>query len=280
MADPNDIPHLIKLLDDPSETVRSALAEEFISFGGKLERLLNELPDSVSDAQRDSIRMLVADYHRAALLRRWPDWYAMEGFAEKIEMGMSLLGRYMEGAAYDLPLGRMLDHLAGEFLRTESPLNGRELANFLFEEENFVGAKDSYYDPQNSNLFRVLESKRGIPISLAALYIFVGHRLGISIGGCNWPGHFLARVVIDDTPMLVDCFNKGVCVTEDSFLAMQGPSEEAARHVLGQEMSAALFLARVLTNLVHAYEEVGDTGSRQLMLNLLKDVQEELRKEN
>ena len=279
MADPNDIPHLIKLLDDPSDTVRAALAEEFVAFGSKLEPLMDGLPEPPDVLQRQDIQNLVADYHRDWLLRMWPDWYAMEGFAEKIETALGLLARYMNGTGYEVSLGRLLDKLAGEFLRTEAPLDGRALAEFLFEEKGYTGAKETYYDPKNSNMLYVLEMKRGIPITLAALYILVGHRLGISIQGCNWPGHFMARVIVDGEPMLVDGFNGGMCVTEEGFLAMQGPSLEAARHVLAQELTAEAFMARVLTNLVRAYEEGEHFANRQLMVTLLKDVQNELRKE-
>jgi regulator of sirC expression with transglutaminase-like and TPR domain len=85
-----------------------------------------------------------------------------------------------------------LDHLAAE-VPPADPADDRVdgLLRHLFGTVGFAGATTTYYDPDNSYLHRVLERRRGIPISLAVVVIEVGRRLGIELSGVGMPGHFL-----------------------------------------------------------------------------------------
>src|SRR5437762_2637714 len=69
-----------------------------------------------------------------------------------------------------------------------------ELAGYLFGECGFRGNQEEYYDPRNSYLNDVLESRTGIPITLAVVMIETGARLGLGLEGVGFPGHFLVRV--------------------------------------------------------------------------------------
>jgi regulator of sirC expression with transglutaminase-like and TPR domain len=64
---------------------------------------------------------------------------------------------------------------------------------YLFDEEGFTGNRDRYDDPSNSFLNEVLERRKGIPITLAVVYMEVARRAGMHVEGVNFPGHFLMR---------------------------------------------------------------------------------------
>jgi regulator of sirC expression with transglutaminase-like and TPR domain len=79
-----------------------------------------------------------------------------------------------------------LDDLAGS---VPTP-TASGIAEFLFGGEGlFRGNTDSYYDPANSFLDRVLQSGRGIPITLSVVMIEVGARLGVPLAGVGLPAH-------------------------------------------------------------------------------------------
>ncbi len=61
----------------------------------------------------------------------------------------------------------------------------------LFEVLGFGGAREDYYDPRNSMLDRVLDLRRGIPITLSVVVMAVGSRVGERFDGVGMPGHFL-----------------------------------------------------------------------------------------
>jgi len=60
MPDTSQLPYLLKLLDDDSETVRQSVIQAFRAFGSRLEAELCRLPDPPNQAQLEQIRKLVA----------------------------------------------------------------------------------------------------------------------------------------------------------------------------------------------------------------------------
>lgn len=64
----------------------------------------------------------------------------------------------------------------------------------LFEEARFRGNLGDYDEPANSYLPTVLQTRLGLPITLALIYKAVLERVGVPAVGINAPGHFLAGV--------------------------------------------------------------------------------------
>lgn len=89
------------------------------------------------------------------------------------------------------------------------------LHDVLFDEEGFAGEWTDYYNPLNSYLPAVLETRRGIPITLALLYKVVAERVGLTVQGINAPGHFLVRVRDSRGWILIDPFHKGQMLTPE-----------------------------------------------------------------
>ena len=70
----------------------------------------------------------------------------------------------------------------------------RWLNRFFFQELGFAGNVNHYYDPHNSYVHRVLSTRRGIPITLAVLYIELATQIGLTARGVSFPGHFLVKL--------------------------------------------------------------------------------------
>ena len=85
----------------------------------------------------------------------------------------------------------------------------------LFEEEGFVGNLDNYYNALNSYIPAVLNTRRGLPVTLSLIYKIVGQWAGLTIEGINAPGHFMVRVRCDNAWMIVDPFFGGQKLTRD-----------------------------------------------------------------
>jgi len=135
---------------------------------------------------------------------------------EKIELGRAALTI----ALTDYPnldvlnyLAR-IDRLAAEVARrldSEADIY-RSLAalNYvLFKQYGFNGNRADYFDPRNSFLNEVIERKTGIPITLSVLYMEVAKRVGLTLDGVGFPGHFLVKCVGDGEEIVIDSFNSG-----------------------------------------------------------------------
>jgi regulator of sirC expression with transglutaminase-like and TPR domain len=62
----------------------------------------------------------------------------------------------------------------------------------------------------------VIDRRRGIPISLAVIYMEVARRAGIEITGVNFPGHFLLRgnSPLGSDDLIIDPFPGGAMLSE------------------------------------------------------------------
>ena len=58
----------------------------------------------------------------------------------------------------------------------------------------YRGDTATYEDPQNANLMRVIDRRKGLPVALGILYIHAARAQGWDCAGLNFPGHFLIRL--------------------------------------------------------------------------------------
>lgn len=132
------------------------------------------------------------------------------------------------------------------------------LNRFLFEQQGFAPNLEDYYDPRNSFLNEVLERRVGIPITLSILYIEIGRRIGLTLEGVSFPGHFLVKCKLRDGTAILDPYCGGVSLSLNDL-------QQRLREVRGGEVSRAIvaglvvsankkeILARVLRNLKAIY---------------------------
>ena len=98
---------------------------------------------------------------------------------------------------------------------SRKPLRSRldVLNDLLFEKMQFSGNIDNYYDPKNSFLNHVIDSRKGIPISLSVIYLELAWNLGLDAAGVGFPGHFLVRINDEGKLLYVDSFYRGRVMT-------------------------------------------------------------------
>lgn len=83
----------------------------------------------------------------------------------------------------------------------------RMLNHFFYDELGFAGNVNDYYDPNNSYLHRVIATRRGIPISLAVLYMEIAQQIALPVKGISFPGHFLMKLSLPAGDVVLDPFN-------------------------------------------------------------------------
>jgi regulator of sirC expression with transglutaminase-like and TPR domain len=97
-----------------------------------------------------------------------------------------------------------------------APLQKLRLLNrYFFQELGFAGNVNDYHDPRNSYLSDVLALRRGIPISLALIYIEIASQLGLEASGVSFPGHFLVKLRMPRGEVVLDPFSGQSLSRED-----------------------------------------------------------------
>ena len=133
----------------------------------------------------------------------------------------------------------------------------RWLNRFFFDELAFGGNVNDYYAADNSYLHCVLDSRRGIPITLALLYIEMASHAGLKARGISFPGHFLVKLRLPRGEVVIDPFT-GHSLSRENLEERLGPYRRQ-RGLLGdfevplglflQEAAPRELLARLLRNL-------------------------------
>jgi regulator of sirC expression with transglutaminase-like and TPR domain len=80
------------------------------------------------------------------------------------------------------------------------------LKHVLADREGYEGDSETYDDLQNADLIRVIDRRKGMPIALSILYIYVGRLNGWNVDGLNFPGHFLCRIEYGGERLIFDPF--------------------------------------------------------------------------
>ena len=91
----------------------------------------------------------------------------------------------------------------------------RILNQFFYHDLGFSGNVNNYYDPDNSYPHAVLKTRRGIPISLAVLWLELAQGLSLNARGVAFPGHFMVKVNLPKGQVVIDPFTGQSLSRED-----------------------------------------------------------------
>ena len=270
MSDLTTLQYLVDLVDDETEEVRRQIVKELINYGTDLEQDLLEFSDELNEEKLSIIDPVLQENRRQWFYENWESWQSISDEYESLEKAMEMIVAFQEGIGSKGNIGVLIDTYAVEFMNKFPYGDEFDLTNFLFREKKITGSKLDYYNPLNSNLKHAFESKQGLPITLAVLYMLVGYRAGLFIEGCNFPGHFLAKIEQDGEIILVDCFNQGRMIYETELRTMVKESYDAVMKIIESHSSPSSIIRRILNNLANAYKQKGNQINNDFFLSLIK----------
>ncbi|CAM2904457.1 SirB1 family protein [Vibrio rarus] len=109
----------------------------------------------------------------------------------------------------ELQLEKMLDE-AELVLSKEVDEKARfdALLRLFYQEWGFQGDDETYFSSENAFIEKVLQRKKGIPVSLGALLLFFARKLGFPMHGISFPTQFLLVVKWPEAlPEYINPFN-------------------------------------------------------------------------
>jgi regulator of sirC expression with transglutaminase-like and TPR domain len=163
---------------------------------------------------------------------------------------------YARFAYPQLDVNAYLDRLAAMAESVAGPTH-LDLRKVVAIREGLGGDIDNYYDPRNSYLNEVMDRRKGIPITLAVVWMEVGRRAGINVQGVGLPGHFL----IYAAGQLVDPFGGGEAIGSDEAAALFAENFGGAPRLNPEWLEPVTpdsMLERMLGNLAEAYRRAAD----------------------
>jgi regulator of sirC expression with transglutaminase-like and TPR domain len=156
------------------------------------------------------------------------------------------------------------------------------LHEVLFVEEGFAGDNSTFYLPLSSYVPAVCVSRRGNPVTLAAIYKVVAVRTGLFVQGLNSPGRFLVRVRGGQSWLTVDPFDRGRVLSQlEAVSLVEGVTNrmDTSRKDVFRPATHALWLSRIIANLesiLSSAKRYDDLAAMQELHALLRNRAREL----
>lgn len=157
-----------------------------------------------------------------------------------------------------------------------------KILNYVFfDVHKFTGDNEDYHNPDNSYLSKVLERKKGNPISLAIIYSLVAQRLRLPVFGINLPQHFIVGYLdnylesetlrLTETKIMVpnpeskvqfyiNPFNKGSIFPRENLYVFLKQVNIEPREEYFLPCNNVEILKRMVRNLMSAYDKLKNIG--------------------
>jgi regulator of sirC expression with transglutaminase-like and TPR domain len=181
----------------------------------------------------------------------------------------------LDVAAYLTRLDALAE-LAGTAVSPHAPFltQAEQLADFLFETQEFQGNLPYYFDPRNNFLNDVLDRRLGIPITLSILFIETAQRLGLPAHGIGMPGHFIVAVNYGGQDFYFDPYHEGkrLTVQDCANLVRQTTGFEFRQEWL-QKTEPRPILMRMLNNLRNTYVQYQQWPQAATVIQLLNQAE-------
>jgi regulator of sirC expression with transglutaminase-like and TPR domain len=259
----NKIRALIRLLSDEDDRIVQTISGRLIDIGPSAVPLLQEA-EIEQPEMSDRIASVLEEIRGGNLEEELTNLATLAGGAMCLETGAFLIARYAYPTLDVTHYRERLDAMAEEVrARIGCRASGEEAVNalnrYLFTEQGFKGNTKNYYEVENSYLNSVMDRRVGIPISLSAVYLFLGQRLQLPVFGIGMPGHFLVKYESDRYKIFIDCFNGGALLTEKNCARFLTEAGYGFDDKYLQKSPIRAILSRMVKNLLAIYSKAGDS---------------------
>lgn len=254
---------LLTLLADESDRVASVAWETLRAEREAAVPYLTGAADAADPRLRGRARLLLEEMRLESFEEKWRTYADRPDEDLDLEQGCLLLARLADEVDVKA-VGRFMDAIGGTVRARMQALDGPEaLREVLFDNLGFRGG--DFSAPENHYVPKVLERRTGIPISLAAVYVLIGRRIGLGVSGVAAPDRFLVRHERVDGPIFVDCYNRGRVYDYQTLVNwMESRGMVQVERYLAP-CSTRFTLFRMMNNLDRVYEQNGDARMQALI---------------
>mgnify|MGYP000122278356 CR=1 FL=1 len=255
---------LLRLLSDDDEQTVRLVKEQLIHAGAEALPDLEKLLDADHPVVTAHVRAVISEINAVAADARLTEFLTGFGESTRIEEACWLLAEAVVPGIETPHYRRLLDAWGatlGERARTiRAPVDRiGAMRMLLCTELGFRGNAKDYYNPGNSLLPSVIDTRLGIPLSLSVLFMLVGERAGITVHGVNLPGHFIAR----HEEILFDPFHEARLLSVSDCTEILAQQHQPLAPGQLDPVAPRLILLRMLTNLLYLFEQRDDDASKQ-----------------
>lgn len=277
MTSKSEIESLIQLMEDPDPFIQQSVQDRFTELGINAVPLLDEFRIETKDQnEKSKIRSII---HQLTFPSLKTDFHEVleKGVRNRksLELAVFTLSRFGNPTLRITDFEKQLDHFSTMVeptirYRLDERRKMKQLIKFVFEDLNFSGDTEDYHNPANCFIDQVIRRRRGLPISLSMVVMFIARRLEMPFFGINMPIHFMLNYVSEKEEVLIDPYDNGAIVSYDQcyfFLKKNNIEPKPDHFKIATDLE---ILIRCIRNLIHSYERLGQTTYTEDLKELLQ----------
>ena len=264
---------LISLLDDTDLEVKNHVRDKFFSLGSHVIPFLEKKwENSFNPEIQKEIEELVHELQFSQLKERLMSWKKSPD--QDLLTGLWIINTYqypdLEYDKLNADMHQIYFDVWTAFKNDLLPYERIKIINgVLFNTLRFSANTKNFHSPGNSMLSNVLETKKGNPISLCAIYLLVAKKLGLPIYGVNLPNLFVLIYKTKDITFYINAFNKGLVFSKQDVIKYLGHLKIESREEFFEPCSNKDIIVRSLRNLIVAFEKLGEVEKVEEVKELL-----------
>jgi regulator of sirC expression with transglutaminase-like and TPR domain len=281
MTTKSEIQSLLFLLEDPDPFVKEQVTQRFYSLGEHAVPLIDECRlETKETTSRQLADNMLFELTFSGLYADFYELYEL-GITDftQLERALFLLTRFGNPTLRTSVYRQQLDIMAKQIMHDityaiDKVEQMNILLHYVFETEGFHGTKDDLFKAESSYMHKVLETKKGIPLSISMIVLALAHRLELPFYGVNMPMHFILMFENDAEIIYIDPFQGGKFLSRkelDTFLVMNNVDPNPTYY---KKASSAMMLIRTMRNLHYSFQQHQDS-LRATKLKMLIDLHEQ-----
>ena len=261
MSTHSEIESLMLLLGDPDPFVQEQVQLRFMELGNRAIPILDQIRvETKNKEEKKRAKDVLYKLTFTSLKEDFAE-LLLEGVGNRaqLERAVMTLARFGNPTLRESEYVKKLDYFA-DMIRSSLRYNRSEreemqtFMKFIFEDLNFRGDNKDYHNPANGFIDQVIERRKGLPISLSLVAMFIARRLQLPVFGVNLPIHFMLAFVGEKEEQLIDPYDQGAEVSYDQcyfFLKKNNVTPKPDHFKMASDLN---ILARCIRNLMHSYE--------------------------
>lgn len=269
---------LVSLLDDDDQEVKEHVRDKIISIGNEVIPFLESKWESSFDPQiQKEIEDLVHELQFSLLKERLQQWKVSED--RDLLTGLWIINTYqypeLEFEQLNASMHQIYFEVWTSFNNDLSPYEKvRTINSVLFNHLRFSANTKNFHSPGNSMLSIVLDTKRGNPISLCAVYLLVAKKLGLPIYGVNLPNLFVLIYKSENVNFYINAFNKGLIFTREDISNYLEHLKIDHKREYFEPCGNLEIIKRSLRNLYYSFDKIGEVEKAKEIQELLLILEE------
>ena len=276
MRDSKSIEALVRLIEDPDETIYGHVRDELMNCGSSVIPILESSweADDYGLVFQSRIESLIHEIQLSEISKDLQNWIASP--TKDLLSGALIISRYQYPNLIEDEIHRKIQAIRKDiWLELSDDQTAYEKVRIFnkvfYGKHGFAGNSKDYHSPLNSCINTVVQTRKGNPLSLCVLYSIIARSLDMPIYGVNLPNHFVLTYLDEDKMIsfidpenkygnffYINAFSKGGIFDADEIRAFLKGLDKAELREYFEPCSNSAIIKRMLTNLINAFQQVGN----------------------